>query len=213
MQGSPPTCAYPRLKHVFWTQLPQGGSEKKTKRLFEDTSSTVTHNTVGVKVKVTMAHLISGWNQNCKPPHSEREPGGRVGQLLLSCMVIKPCPCPLWSQYRRYLCSGRWDASLCWGTLGESVPHMADCSVHAESVSWPIHFCFAVPGLFTLFFFFPMGPCSLLLLASTQLNSIIKIPLDSAEAKNNLWQEELYHNIQWNEHLNCKTNQSNFLEK
>lgn len=58
-----------------------------------------------------------------------------------------------------------------------------------------------------------MGPCSLLLLVSTQLNSIIKIPLDSAEAQNNLWQEELYHNNQWNEHLNRKTNQSNFFEK
>lgn len=211
MQGSPPTCAYPCLKHVFWTQLPQGGSEKKTKRLFEDTSSTVTHNTVGVKVKVTMAHLISGWNQNCKPPHSEREPGGRVGQLLLSCMVIKPCPCPLWSQCRRYLCSGRWDASLCWGTLG------SQCHTWQIVLSvlraWAGPFTFVFQSLGCSHSCFPMGPCSLLLLVSTQLNSIIKIPLDSAEAQNNLWQEELYHNNQWNEHLNRKTNQSNFFEK
>lgn len=158
MQGSPPTCAYPRLKHVFWTQLPQGGSEKKTKRLFEDTSSTVTHNTVGVKVKVTMAHLISGWNQNCKPPHSEREPGGRVGQLLLSCMVIKPCPYPS-GVSADVICAREDETPLCAGAHWGNQCHTWQI-VLSMLRAWAGPFTFVLQSLgcsHSFFFFFLWG--------------------------------------------------------
>lgn len=85
----PTTRAYPRLKHILWAQLPQGGPERKTEMLFEDISSTATRDTVSIMEKGTMARLAGDWSQ---PPHFECKHGGTVGQFMPLYMVIKPCP-------------------------------------------------------------------------------------------------------------------------
>lgn len=64
-------CAYPRLKHVLGTQLPQSGPGRKTETLFEDASSTVTHDAAGVMEKVNRARLAGGWSRRCWPTRFE----------------------------------------------------------------------------------------------------------------------------------------------
>lgn len=67
----PAVCAYPRLKHVLGTQLPQSGPGRKTETLFEDASSTVTHDAAGVMEKVNRARLAGGWSRRCWPTRFE----------------------------------------------------------------------------------------------------------------------------------------------